>query len=464
MRSFRVAHFVAACLLAAFPALGSLRAQDCSGTSIGATPLIDLGAGTYLGHPGGLYPNGQNVPPPAHAAAGAAAAANVTPRDANGVADPNGRIVVVSIGMSNTTQEFSQFVQLSDADPNRAAPVTVVDGAQGGQDAEIVADPNAVFWSIVDQRLAAAGVTPQQVQVAWLLEAVAGPQDPFPQHALHLRDLLAAIARNLKARYPNLAICYVSSRIYAGYATSMLNPEPYAYESGFAVKWLIEDQIAGDPSLNSDPAHGAVHAPWLAWGPYTWADGLTPRSDGLVWLCSDFQADGTHPGPTARQKVADMLNTHFTTDPTARPWYVGTGGILRAAVRAYGVGCPGTSGVPSVRTNGTPWVGNQGFRLGVTDARASSPATLFTSLGAAQLPIGGGCALAIDPLRMFGPIVLGTNASGSASVVIPVPGDPALIGVSLFTQWWIDDPQGLPLPPLAGIALTRGAELRIGVP
>src|SRR3989338_2009957 len=33
-------------------------------TSVGFIPLTDLGAGTYQGYEGGLYSNGQNIPPP----------------------------------------------------------------------------------------------------------------------------------------------------------------------------------------------------------------------------------------------------------------------------------------------------------------------------------------------------------------------------------------------------------------
>ena len=63
-------------------------------------------------------------------------------------------------------------------------------------------------------------------------------------------------------------------------------------------------------------------APWIAWGPYLWADGLKPRKDGLTWLCSDFQIDGTHPSAAGRHKVAGLLMQFFTNDPTTRSWFM----------------------------------------------------------------------------------------------------------------------------------------------
>src|SRR4029078_10223114 len=75
--------------------------------AMGFLPLTDLADGQYLGFAGGLYPGGSNTIPPAHLAAGIAMAKKVQPLDGNGNPDAqNGKTVLLSIGMSNTTQEF----------------------------------------------------------------------------------------------------------------------------------------------------------------------------------------------------------------------------------------------------------------------------------------------------------------------------------------------------------------------
>ncbi len=99
-----------------------------------------------------------------------------------------------------------------------------------------------------------------------------------------------------------------------------LNPEPFAHESGFAVKWLIEEQIVGNPTLRFTGPDAP--APWLAWGPYLWADGEVPREDGFVWTCADTASDFTHPSAAGSAKVADQLLSFFETELTARRWFL----------------------------------------------------------------------------------------------------------------------------------------------
>lgn len=291
--------------------------------STGLMPLPDLGAGSYQGQQGGLYPGGRNTIPAAHLAAGIELGKRVVALDRDGRPSPGGRIVLLSIGMSNTTQEFSAFQRLAASAPDLNPNVLLVDGAQGGQTAQITANPQSNFWRVVEQRLGAAGVTAAQVEVVWLKQANAQPSTPFPEHAKKLQADLVATLHNLHDRFPNLKLCYLSSRIYGGYAVTPLNPEPYAYEGGFAVKWTIGDQIAGTPELNYDASRGAVRAPWVAWGPYLWADGMKGRKqDGLVWTREDLGPDGTHPSEGGRRKVAQQLLDFFRSDATAKPWFV----------------------------------------------------------------------------------------------------------------------------------------------
>jgi hypothetical protein len=133
---------------------------------------------------------------------------------------------------------------------------------------------------------------------------------------------LGRIVRLIAERFPHARLCYLSSRTYGGYATTRLNPEPYAYESAFAVKWLIEKQIRGEADLNYDPARGPVKSPWLSWGPYLWANGETKRDDGFSYTRDDFVGDGTHQSPSGQRKVGKLLLEFFTSDATTQSWFL----------------------------------------------------------------------------------------------------------------------------------------------
>jgi hypothetical protein len=290
---------------------------------VGLKPLCDMTAkDRYKGQDGGLYGGGKNVPPAAHLQAALRQAKMIRPRDAKGKPAADGKIVLISVGMSNTTQEFSAFMRLADADAERSGKVVLVDGAQGSMTANVWASPGVRDpWKVLDERLRQAGVAPQQVQAAWVKQAMAGPENlgAFPKHAEVLKGHMVGLLTQLKERFPNVRIAYLSSRIYAGYATTHLNPEPYAYESALAVRELIEDQIEGTA--------GAVQSPLLLWGPYLWADGQKGRKiDELVWKPEDLGPDGTHPSDKGRRKVAELLLGFLKSDPTARPWFVKSAG------------------------------------------------------------------------------------------------------------------------------------------
>lgn len=305
------------------PALG---AAQCDSTSRGLIPLTELG-GTYKGEPGGLYPDGANTPPPAHDSAGRAIAQSFVALDTLGNIDSlNGAWVLLSIGMSNCNLEFANFAAGIVGDSAIHPRLRLVNGAQGGWAAEDMKYDTSGYWVFPESRLRWVGLHPIQVQAVWLKNVHQGPSGTFPGEAMGLRDDLRDVARLLKVKFPNLRQIFVTSRIYAGYASSGGNPEPYAYESGFANRWLIEAQINGNDSLNFDDTQGPADAPWIAWGPYVYADGINPRSDdSLQWLCEDFnQTDGTHPGTSGIAKVGTMLDEFFRTSPYTSEWFLAT--------------------------------------------------------------------------------------------------------------------------------------------
>src|SRR5205814_1641618 len=99
--------------------------------------------------------------------------------------------------------------------------------------------------------LSAAKVTPEQVQVAWVKQANMQPRGELKDHGKQLQADMITLLKLLKKHYPNLQVAYLSSRTYGGYAKTPLNPEPYAYEGAFAMRWVIQDQINKSAELNA---------------------------------------------------------------------------------------------------------------------------------------------------------------------------------------------------------------------
>ena len=223
--------------------------------------------------------------------------------------------------------------------------------------------------------LAANGFSENQVQAIFFKSAngyprcdiaklhCVDPNNDVPDAYLseqYLGDILRYLKcckANGQPRYPQLRQVFVTSRIYGGYAVNAtgdnggqdagcLSPEPYAYESAFAVERLIVHQIDN----STDQYSGQVDyntAPWFDWGPYLWADADTPRqADGLFWcdttsgnpLCDTFRdvrfgdltnsyleqhywGDHTHPSAQGAGKVAGKILDFLGRQPHSRnPW------------------------------------------------------------------------------------------------------------------------------------------------
>ncbi|GAC1420179.1 MAG: hypothetical protein NVSMB53_19000 [Gemmatimonadaceae bacterium] len=312
-------------------------------------PLLDLLTGTYYGNVGGLYPGGGNSPPPDHDSAARARRNLIKPLDVNGDESPFGKYVLISIGMSNTTQEWCSeksgppcapwtFMGRAALDPTvNHYTLVIVNGAADGQDAPAWISPSSPNYERIKvARLAPLGLSENQVQAAWVKLEDPEPSVSLPADSADANVLLTnlgLVLRSLRIRYPNLRIVFLSSRTYGGYAAIDLNPEPYAYESGFSVKWAIESQINEMRGLPPNPRVGTLNytkkaAPLIVWGPYLWTAGATPRSDGLTWERTDFEADGMHPSQSGEGKVGAKLVDFFKNSPYTRCWFVTSGYCL----------------------------------------------------------------------------------------------------------------------------------------
>lgn len=300
---------------------------NCNNTSWNATgttsPLVainDLGTGFYRQYQGGLYANGSNVDDPTHHSYGVSVAQTVQPLDSNGNPNPNGKYVLLTIGHSNTQDVSGEFVTLASSDPTKNPSLVVVNGATGSSSADELQDPNSYFWSLMTNNyLPNAGVSPQQVEIVWLNDVDVSHPPSIPA----LQIMLETIARNVLSKFPNTKILYLSSVNYTAYSNGLKDsqPEPPAYEAGFSMKAVIQDQINGGGNINYNPANGPVVAPWAAWAAYYWTNGLLGRSDGLTWSCQDNIGDGVHPATSGRVKAAAQLLNFMKTDDTAVPWF-----------------------------------------------------------------------------------------------------------------------------------------------
>lgn len=307
-----------------FSAFASLFASG-QGVDVKDLPPIDeLGTAFYMGHQGGLYPNGSNVMPAAFLADATAMAKAIQPLDKSGKPDANGKIGFITIGAS-TVAMFSKG--LEDMVPEAKGVngnLTFVNCGIGGQDLSDIMDPTANYWKAIDGRLAESGLDFNQVQVIWFQEDNLRNRDNgFETRANKLADEFAFMARFCKERYPNLKLFYVSGRHTTEFMPAEgkdKHREPKAYINGWACKILIERQIAGDAGL-AFKGEDAV-APLILWGPYFWTQGDKPRADGYTWNTTLVSHDGVHPTDLGIKRVAKDLVDFWMTDPVSQQWFL----------------------------------------------------------------------------------------------------------------------------------------------
>ena len=330
--------------------------KNTSGTVAGVPAVTDDPSYVYKGLSFGQYDDlttglGTNTPPSAHDAWGQSIAASIKPI--------NGSTVGLLIGLSNAvlfgTQLPTNFVNQTNTLRSEGivnSSFHVVCGARGSTPSSEWENNDYKAYTDANIQLKTAGFQTSQVQILFIENG--DPNQP-PNALLHTATSLAPPAphipplstdadywnliynmgnqiRYLRTQYPNVQQVFLHARIYAGYAVwTASNPEPYALEQSLAIKYLVMAQALQEENGTIDPVAGDLltNCPWIGWGYYMWANGATPRNDGLTWLESDYQTTGgsayVHPSATG---VAQQVNwpvngatAFYLASPYSASWY-----------------------------------------------------------------------------------------------------------------------------------------------
>ncbi len=201
----------------------------------------------------------------------------------------------------------------------------------------------------------------------------------------------------------------------------------------------------------------ASPVPWYGVAAFDAALGkvvYTSTSGGALGLLA---FDGTDWTPVAATLPPSLgLQLRAATSPAGRLTLLdelGVGELLPAPAGAavYGAGCTATP--PVLSANGLPIPGDAAFALEVTRLPANGIAVVGASDAAANVPALG-CTLLVAPLAL---LATAASPAGYASLALPLPPQPLLLGQSFFFQ-----PATIAPAAPAGVALGAGLRLELG--
>lgn len=207
------------------------------------------------------------------------------------------------------------------------------------------------------------------------------------------------------------------------------------------------------------------------------------------WSVTIDMIAGTHESFSITNGVTNITTTHVPTTPLLLPIAPGIGAPLptdfrffaggttagnvfavdnlrityAAAYTAFGAGCPGALGIPTLTATTLPVLGGNlsvtlgNLPVGVGLMISGTSNTLLGGSIPLPLPLASlgfpGCNLLVDPLATA--TVVG--AAPTAVWNLPIPGNPTLLGVVLYQQGASLDPGP------AFLAFSAGADFQIGL-
>ncbi len=299
--------------------------KNCNTNYTSFIPLNELGSGYFRGFQGGLYANGSNSPQFQYLQDLKDISASIQPLDDNGNPSSNGKIVMIGVGASNPRTEFQAFQNILDTFGNKNPKLIAVNTCIGGQGVQKMNAISDNYWKTADKTMDSMGLYNLQVQVAWIeTEHTASADSAFPSGPRSLVNDMKQLLITLKSKYPNLKICYLSARAYAGWVDNSNGRGlefPRDYYNGWAMKWLIDS--ASQSAAGYEYKGQNANIPMPAYSTYNWTNGEQVRQDGFSLDCDlDIGGDGLHLTSAGEMKIGLEIFKFFSQNNISSTWFL----------------------------------------------------------------------------------------------------------------------------------------------
>jgi len=285
-------------------------------------PLNDLGANSFFGYTGGLYPDGLNTPSGQYATDLLNISKSIVPLNIFGRpgTDVSSKIVFISLGGSTGGKNMHALIKKTVKNPVTNSKLKLLACNEAGYNAYLnaIADPDNAYWAHVSQIITGNNSTYKQVQIVYLETDDSTSKTHFPDRPLEIKKDIETCMRTLKQKFVNLKIVYLLARTRTFGVKNLPNREPLPYFFGWGCKWAIEDQINGVPGTEYK-GDNAV-APIMTWGFYQWAWSTPRTTDGFYWLESE-SSDGLHATSEGQDTLSKRFQNFLLTDKNAKKWY-----------------------------------------------------------------------------------------------------------------------------------------------
>lgn len=279
--------------------------------NLGNRPVNNPVLFSYYGHQSGLFSWGNNYIANTFKTNYLNANMAIKTLDAAGNSSINGKIGILEIGGSNPAiiYEGLKTNQLNDA--GFGSKLTFVNAGMNAMDFSDILKPTTNYWTNVQTFLNQSGITAAQVQVIFCIEDNLKNLDVTFNRATSLQNDYISLLNLVRSKYPNCKLFLVGDRGYSGYATDPRHKEPIGYLNGWGVKLFVQQYTDG-----LLPMYPAVD-----WLDYYWANGETPRFDGLTYSEDDYRPGFIHFSDEKAEELGAGTHAKLKSDIGTSYWY-----------------------------------------------------------------------------------------------------------------------------------------------